>query len=167
VKAADLKIRGVRSSDRKALRGFTCSTGEPWEDLVQDQIRGPLPDRYLSSPPYFDGRLLLGFAPSGDLVVVGAHHIEPAMVPDVGYAEVIAVTLAARGMLVELPESAPVSLGHFMLLTSSIVSGSPTSAPTLIRIWSSAGASCLEADQLRARCGVAPRTTSCRRVRRE
>ncbi|WP_035127834.1 hypothetical protein [Conexibacter woesei] len=117
MKAADVTIRAVRSSDRTALRGFTCSTGEPWEDLVQDQIRGPLPDRYLSSPPYFDGRMLLGFGPGDDLIVVGAHHIEPAMMPDVGYTEVIAVALAARGVLIELPDNDPVSLGHFMLLT--------------------------------------------------
>jgi hypothetical protein len=90
--------------------------GEPWEDVVEQQIRGPLPLRYLATPPYFDGRMLLGFAPGGDLLVVGAHHIEPSMIPDVGYTEVIAVAREARGVLVELPEGEQVSLGHFMLL---------------------------------------------------
>jgi hypothetical protein len=61
VKAADLQIRGLRPGDRAALGRFTCSTGESWEDLVEEQIRGPLPLRYLDTPPYFDGRMLLGF----------------------------------------------------------------------------------------------------------
>lgn len=95
---------------------FSCSTGEPWEDAVEQQIRGPLPLRYLDTPLYFDGRMLLGFAPAGDLLVVGAHHIEPSMVPDVGYTEVIAVAREARGVLVALPEGEQVSLGHLMLL---------------------------------------------------
>jgi hypothetical protein len=85
VKAANLQIRGLRPDDRTVLGRFTCSTGKPWEDLVEEQIRGPLPLRYLDTPPYFDGRMLLGFGPAGDLLVVGAHHIEPSMVPDVGY----------------------------------------------------------------------------------
>ena len=94
MKAADLHIRGLRPGDREALGRFTCSTGEPWEDLVEEQIHGPLPLRYLDTPSYFDGRMLLGFGPAGDLLVVGAHHIEPLMVPDVGYTEVIAVALS-------------------------------------------------------------------------
>jgi hypothetical protein len=116
VKAADLQIRGLRPGDREALGRFTCSTGEPWEDLVEEQIRGPLPLRYLDTPPYFDGRMLLGFGPAGDLLVVGAHHVERSMVPDVGYTEVIAVGCEARGVLVELPEGDRISLGHFMML---------------------------------------------------
>jgi hypothetical protein len=91
--------------------------GEPWENLVEEQIRGSLPLRYLDTPPYFDGRMLLGFGPGGDLLIVGAHHIEPSMVPDVGYTEVIAVARDARGGLIELPDGEQNSLGHFMLLT--------------------------------------------------
>lgn len=116
MKPADLQIRGVTAADLPALRAFECSTGEPWEDVVQGQIRGPLPGRYLSTPPRFDGRMVLGFDPGGELVVVGAHRIEPTMVPDVGYTEVVAVARAARGTLVELPTGEAISLGHFMLL---------------------------------------------------
>lgn len=116
MKVADLRIRSLQLDDREVLTRFTCSTGEPWEDLVEQQIRGPLPLRYFDTPPYFDGRMLLGFAPAGELLVVGAHHIEPSMVPDVGYTEVIAVARDARGVLVELPEGEHISLGHFMLL---------------------------------------------------
>ena len=116
MKSVDLQIRGLRSGDQAALGRFTCSTGEPWEDLVEEQIRGPLPLRYLDTPPYFDGRMLLGFGPAGDLLVVGAHHIEPSMVPDVGYTEVIAVARDARGVLVELPEGEQITLGHFIML---------------------------------------------------
>lgn len=116
MKAVDLHIRGLRPGDRELLGRFSCSTGEPWEDVVEEQIRGPLPLRYLDTPPYFDGRMLLGFAPAGELLVVGAHHIEPSLVPDIGYTEVIAVARDARGVLVDLPEGAQVSLGHFMLL---------------------------------------------------
>ncbi|WCB95673.1 hypothetical protein DSM104299_04422 [Baekduia alba] len=116
MKAGDLQIRGLRPGDLEVLGSFTCSTGEPWEDVVEQQIRGPLPLRYLQTPPYFDGRMLLGIGPAGDLLVVGAHHIEPSMVPDVGYTEVIAVARDARGVLVDLPEGEQLSLGHFMLL---------------------------------------------------
>jgi hypothetical protein len=116
VKAADLHIRGLENGDLDVLGRFNCSTGEPWEDVVEQQIRGPLPLRYLNTPPYFDGRMLLGFGPAGDLLVVGGHHIEPSMVPDVGYTEVIAVARDARGVLVELPEGEQISLGHFMML---------------------------------------------------
>jgi hypothetical protein len=116
VKAGDLQIRGLRPGDLEVLGSFTCSTGEPWEDVVEQQIRAPLPLRYLQTPPYFDGRMLLGIDPAGDLLVVGAHHIEPSMVPDVGYTEVIAVAREARGVLVEMPEGEQLSLGHFMLL---------------------------------------------------
>lgn len=116
MKAADLHIRGLQRGDLEALGRFTCSRGEPWEDVVERQIRGPLPLRYLETPPYFNGRMLLGFGPASDLLVVGAHHVEPSMVPDVGYTEVIAVAREARGVLVDLPEGEQVSLGHFMML---------------------------------------------------
>jgi hypothetical protein len=116
VKAGNLRIRGLERGDLEVLGRFSCSTGKPWEDVVEEQVRGPLPLRYLATPPYFDGRMLLGFGPDGDLLVVGAHHIEPSMVPDVGYTEVIAVAREARGVLVEMPEGEQISLGHFMLL---------------------------------------------------
>jgi hypothetical protein len=75
-----------------------------------------LPRRYLASPPRFDGRMLIGTDPSGDVLVVGAHHIEPTLEPDVGYTEVVAVSLQARGRLIRLPKGREVSLGEFMLL---------------------------------------------------
>lgn len=60
--------------------------------------------------------MLLGTAPDGDLLVIGAHHIEPTLDPDVGYTEVVAVSTEARGDLVELPAGGGVPLGEFMLL---------------------------------------------------
>jgi hypothetical protein len=117
VRAEDLQVRGVTDGDRELLAKFTCSSGEPWEDVVQRQIRGPLTSRYLSTPPYFDGRMLVGLDGRGELLLVGAHHIEPLLSPDVGYTEVIAVALRARGTLVELSNTEPISLGHFMMLT--------------------------------------------------
>ncbi len=117
MKVGDLRVRPLVAADMPLLAAFACSSGEPWETEVQAQLRGPLPRRYLASPPYFDGRMLVGFDRAGDLVVVGAHHIEPRLVPDVGYTEVVAVALQARGTLVELPADDPISLGHFMLLT--------------------------------------------------
>jgi hypothetical protein len=117
VNADDLEVRGITDQDRRHLSRFRCSAGQPWEDRVEEQIRGPLASRYLSTPPHFDGRILLGFDAAGTLIVVGAHHIEPSLSPDVGYVEVIAVAASARGTLVELPQCDPISLGHFMLLT--------------------------------------------------
>jgi hypothetical protein len=117
VRPGELEVRQAREPDRRALQAFRCSTGEPWEELVEQQIRGPLPARYLSSPPRFDGRLLLGLRADGEVLVVGAHRIEPAFLPDVGYVEVIAVALDARGTLVEMPAGEQLSLGHFMLAT--------------------------------------------------
>jgi hypothetical protein len=61
--------------------------------------------------------MLLDFDTDGRLLVVGAHDIEPGLSPDVGYTEVIAVALEARGALVDLPDGQRVSLGHFMMLT--------------------------------------------------
>jgi hypothetical protein len=117
VKAGDLEVRQAREDDLPQLRTFRCSTGEPWENLVEEQIRQPLAARYMSSPAAFDGRLLLGFDRAGHLLVVGAHRIEPTFVPDVGYVEVVAVALDARGTLVEMPRGEELSLGHFMLAT--------------------------------------------------
>ncbi len=115
--AADVRVRSVLADDLPALAAFRCSTGAPWEDVVEEQVGGPLPRRYLAVPPRFDGRMLLGCGRAGEILVVGAHHIEPTLVPDVGYTEVIAVSLAARGTLVELPGGESISLGEFMLLT--------------------------------------------------
>ena len=117
MKLADLEVRLLTTADLVWIAGFSCSRGEPWQDQVEQQVRGPLPRRYLSVPPRFDGRMLLGFGRGGDLLVVGAHHIEPTFEPDVGYTEVIAVALAAQGSRVELPDGELISLGHFMLLT--------------------------------------------------
>ena len=61
--------------------------------------------------------MLVGLNGRGELLLVGAHHIEPSLSPNVGYTEVIAVALRARGTLVELPNTEPISLGHFMMLT--------------------------------------------------
>jgi hypothetical protein len=58
---------------------------------------------------------LLGTDPEGRILVVGAHHIEPTLVPDVGYAEVIAVASDARGTLVQLPQGLEISLGELMV----------------------------------------------------
>lgn len=112
-----LHVRAVRAHDLEQLAGFRCSTGEPWEDLVETQIRGPLPRRYLAATPRWDGRMLVVHDEAGALLAVGAHHIEPTLVPDVGYTEVIAVALDARGTLVELPGGREISLGEFLLLT--------------------------------------------------
>lgn len=59
--------------------------------------------------------MLIGARPDGRILVVGAHHIEPTFVPDVGYTEVIAVTSDVRGTLVRLPQEREVSLGELML----------------------------------------------------
>jgi hypothetical protein len=117
VKADEVRLRALAEGDLGDLEVFACSAGEPWEDSVEAQVRGPLPRRYLGSPPRFDGRFLLGFGAEGELLVIGAHHVEPTLFPDVGYIEVVAVSLEARGRLVELPEGREVSLGELMLLT--------------------------------------------------
>jgi hypothetical protein len=116
VKFAEVLIRALVSEDLTTLDAFRCSAGEPWEASVEQQVRGPLPRRYLGSPPRFDGRMLLGTGPGGDLLVIGAHHIEPALEPDVGYTEAVAVSLAARGNLVELPGGREISLAELMFL---------------------------------------------------
>jgi hypothetical protein len=59
--------------------------------------------------------MLIGTDPEGRVLVVGAHHIEPTLVPDVGYTEVIAVATDARGALVKLPQGQEISLGELML----------------------------------------------------
>jgi hypothetical protein len=59
--------------------------------------------------------MLIGTDPEGRILVVGAHHIEPTLVPDVGYTEVIAVASDARGVIVRLPQGRDVSLGELMI----------------------------------------------------
>jgi hypothetical protein len=115
VKFDEVLIRALAAADLPALGAFRCSDGEPFEDIVEQQIRDPLPLRYLASPPRFDGRMLIGADPEGRILVVGAHHIEPTLVPDVGYAEVIAVASDARGTLVQLAQGREISLGELML----------------------------------------------------
>lgn len=110
-----IRVRPLASSDLKRLASFTCSTGVPWEDVVEQQVRGPLPRRYLTSPPMYDGRMLVAETSAGDLLAVGGHHIEPTLDPDVGYTEVIAVALEARGRLITLRSGRRVSLGEMML----------------------------------------------------
>lgn len=84
---------------------------------MQAQVRGPLPRRYLASPPMFDGRMILGLDDAARVLVVGAHHIEPTRLPDVGYTEVIAVAADARGIRVRLAGNGAVTLGELMLLS--------------------------------------------------
>ena len=114
---ADLRVRHVTVADLPTLSAFRCSIGESWEDVVEEQVRGALPRRYLAVPPRFDGRMLFGHLDDGEILVVGAHHIEPTLVPDVGYTEVVAVALDRRRTLVELPDGDTLSLGALMLLT--------------------------------------------------
>lgn len=116
MKSDEVLIRALAAGDLPLLDAFRCSTGTPWEDAVEAQARGPLPRRYLASPPRFDGRMLIGTNRAGDILVIGAHHIEPTLEPDVGYTEVVAVSLQARGTLVQLPQGREVSLGELMLL---------------------------------------------------
>jgi hypothetical protein len=59
--------------------------------------------------------MLIGADPDGRILVVGAHHIEPTLVPDVGYTEAIAVASGVRGTLVRLPQGREISLGELML----------------------------------------------------
>lgn len=113
----EVLIRALTAGDLPSLGDFRCSAGTSWEDAVEAQVRGPLPQRYLASPPRFDGRMLIGTDRDGRILVVGAHHIEPTLEPDVGYTEVVAVSLRARGTLVRLREGREVSLGELMLLT--------------------------------------------------
>jgi hypothetical protein len=56
VKSDEVLIRALAAGDLPPLDAFRCSTGTPWEDMVEAQIRGPLPQRYLAAPPRFDGR---------------------------------------------------------------------------------------------------------------
>jgi hypothetical protein len=105
----------LTAGDLPVLGAFRCSRSEPFEDDVEQQIRDLLPLRYLASPPRFDGRMLIGTGFEGRILVVGAHHIEPTLVPDVGYTEVIAVASNSRGALVQLPQGHEISLGELML----------------------------------------------------
>jgi len=115
VRSDEVLIRALTAAGLPALAAFRCSYGEPFEDVVEQQIEDALPLRYLASPPCFDGRMLIGTDRIGEILVVGAHHIEPTLVPDVGYTEVIAVASGARGTLVQLPQGREVSLGELML----------------------------------------------------
>lgn len=115
MRSGEVLIRALTAADLPALADFRCSAGELFEDVVEQQIRDPLPLRYLASPPRFDGRMLIGAGSDGQILVVGAHHIEPTLVPDVGYTEVIAVASEARGTLVQLPQEQEISLGELML----------------------------------------------------
>ena len=115
MRADEVLIRALTAADLPALGTFRCSRGEPFEDVVEQQIRESLPLRYLASPPRFDGRMLIGANAEGRILVVGAHHIEPTLAPDVGYTEVIAVASEARGTSVELPQGREISLGELML----------------------------------------------------
>lgn len=83
MKAAAVAVRALTATDLDALRAFRCSTGTRWEEAVEQEVRGPAPRRYLASPPRFDGRMLLAWAPNGTILAVGAHHIEPTLLPDV------------------------------------------------------------------------------------
>lgn len=115
MRSDEVLIRALTAVDLPALGAFRCSDGEPFEDAVEQQVRDPLPLRYLASPPRFDGRMLIGTDSEGRILVVGAHHIEPTLVPDVGYTEVIAVASDARGTMVRLPHEQEISLGQLML----------------------------------------------------
>ena len=115
MRSDEVLIRALTAADLSALAAFRCSDDEPFEDVVEQQIRDPLPLRYLASPPRFDGRILIGADGDGEILVVGAHHVEPTLAPDVGYIEVIAVQLEARGTLVQLPSGRDLSLGELML----------------------------------------------------
>lgn len=115
MKADEVRIRAITAEDLEPLADFRCSSGKPWEDLVERQIQGPLPRRYLAAPPCFDGRMLLGEGAKGDLLVVGAHHIEPTLEPDVGSVEVIAVSSSARGAARFPSEDRRGSLADFYL----------------------------------------------------
>lgn len=114
MRSDEVLIRALTAADLPALAAFRCSDGESFEDIVEQQIRDALPLRYLASPPRFDGRMLMGTDPDGRILVVGAHHIEPTLVPDVGYTEVVAVASEARGTLVRLPRGRKISLGELM-----------------------------------------------------
>lgn len=98
MRSDEVLIRALTTADLPALGAFRCSGGEPFEDVVEQQIQDALPLRYLASPPRFDGRMLVGTDPEERILVVGAHHIEPTLVPDVGYTKssLSHPTLAAR-----------------------------------------------------------------------
>jgi hypothetical protein len=51
VRSDEVLIRALTAADLPALGAFRCGGGEPFEDLVEQQIRDPLPLRYLASPP--------------------------------------------------------------------------------------------------------------------
>jgi hypothetical protein len=118
-----LAVRTVRSADVQALGTFRCSTGPVWEQEVEDQIRGPLPHRYIGhEDPEFDPRLLVCTGPDDEILAIAAHRVETVRVLRAGelvdlrptYIEVIAVALAARSTTVNIVEGPAISMGTFM-----------------------------------------------------
>jgi len=118
-----LTVRTARQTDLQPLASFTCSTGPVWEQEVQEQIRGPLPRRYLTHNNLdLDPRLLLCTSPDEELLAVTAHHIETVPVRRDGelvdlrptYIEVIAVALPARRTTVTVEDRPAISMGEFM-----------------------------------------------------
>ncbi len=75
MKSDEVLIRALAAGDLPLLDAFRCSTGTPWEDAVEAQIRGPLPQRYLASLPRFDGRMLIGAGGDGNVLVIGAQQM--------------------------------------------------------------------------------------------
>jgi len=51
VNCDQVQVRALAAGDLQDLAAFACSAGAPWEELVQQQLRGPLPRRYLAAPP--------------------------------------------------------------------------------------------------------------------
>ncbi len=115
MRSDEVRIRALTAADLPVLATFRCSDGASFEDAVEAQVRFSLPLRYLAAPPRFDGRMLIGVGSDRRILVVGAHHIEPTLAPDVGYTEVIAVSREVRGHLVRLAGDRDVSLGELML----------------------------------------------------
>lgn len=110
-----LRVKVLAKRDLDALAAFRCSSGDAWEHLVEQEVQGPLPKRYLAPRfPAFDPRMLLVIRQSdSEILAIGAHHIEPTVhEPTISYTEAIAVALSARGTLVET-EGKPISLGHY------------------------------------------------------
>ena len=113
--SAEIRIRPLELADLIKLREFECSSGLEWEALVEGQIRGPLPRRYLTAPLEAGARALVGENSRGEILVVGSHHIEPAFGQDIGYIEVVAVAKAGQGSRVVLAAGEVVTLGELMM----------------------------------------------------
>jgi hypothetical protein len=117
-----LAVRAVRNEDLTALAGFSCSSGTEWEEEVEEQIRGPLPHRYLGwVGSDADPRMLVVLAQDGDILAVAAHHVEakvvgvPGGVQDIRptYLEVLAVSLRARRTVVDIGQDPALTFGEF------------------------------------------------------